>query len=188
MSAYLITGLTACAVGFAAGGAALHVFDSSQLANERAAHARDNEVNAQKLASLSESAAKAASKAVAAHNAAITNIAKLDDQYHHERKTHEVDNAKNRAAIADGTRRVRIAISNARCGHTSDPSAAAGGVGDGTRRYAELSPEVGKYLFEIADDADTDARAKAEYLQQYVATLQRHGLVARSRLSGEGFE
>ncbi|MDR5805487.1 lysis system i-spanin subunit Rz [Caballeronia sp. LZ001] len=172
-----------CVAGIAIGGAALHIFDSSQLAKEQAAHARDNEASVRKLATLSEAAAKAASAAITAHNTAAARIAALDEQFHRERISHEADNAKNRAAIADGTRRLRIAIADA--GSTdhsgaANPSPAAGRVGDGARRYAELPPEIGRDLFGIADDADSDARAKAEYLQRYLCTLQRQGFIAGS--------
>ncbi|MDR5777685.1 MULTISPECIES: lysis system i-spanin subunit Rz [unclassified Caballeronia] len=179
---YLIAGLTACAVGVAIGGGAVHVFDNSQLATEQAAHARDNEANVRKLATLSEHAAKDASVAIAAHNKAAARIAALDEQFHRERIFHEADNAKNRAAIADGTRRLRIATANASANHSgaANPSPAAGRVGDGARRYAELPPEIGRDLFGIADDADSDARAKAEYLQRYLCTLQRQGFIAGS--------
>lgn len=170
--------LVACAIGMALGGATMHVFDGSELAKEQTAHARDNETNAQKLASLSEGAAKAAGDAIAAHNAAAARIAALNEQFYRERTFHEADNAKNRAAVADGTRRLRIAIANAGSEHTSDPSAAAGGMGNGARRYAELSPEVGKDLFEIVDDADVDARAKAEYLQGYICAIQARGIIS----------
>lgn len=169
------------ALGVAIGGAAIHVFDSSVLAGEQTAHARDNETHARELASFSEGAAKAASGVIAAHNAAAARIAALDEQFNRERNSHEADNAKNRAAIADGTRRLRIAIANAasadHSGATS-PSAAAGGMGDGTGRYAELPSKVGKDLFKIVDDADGDARAKAEYLQAYICALQRRGVVS----------
>ncbi|MDR5771152.1 MULTISPECIES: lysis system i-spanin subunit Rz [unclassified Caballeronia] len=171
----------------ALGGASMHVFDGSKLAEEQTAHARDNGANAQKLASLLEGAAKAGIAAIVAHNAAAARIAALDDQYHRERTSHDAENAKNRAAVADGTRRLRIAIANAGNEHTSDPSAAAGGMGDGTRRYAELSPAVGKDLFGIVDDADSDARAKAEYLQAYICALQTRGVVS-GRCSDENGE
>ncbi|WP_250528853.1 lysis system i-spanin subunit Rz [Caballeronia sp. ATUFL_F1_KS4A] len=181
--------LVACAIGMALGGATMHVFDGTELGKEQVAHARDNEANTQKLTSLSEGAAKAASDAVAAHNAAAARIAALDDRYHHERKIHEADTAKNRAAIAGGTRRLRVAIADATSRDHSGPAnqgATAGGMGDGPRRYAELSPEVGRALFEIVDNADGDARAKADYLQQYVIMLQKQGIVARSKDLGEG--
>ncbi|MDR5776784.1 lysozyme, partial [Caballeronia sp. LZ002] len=88
--------LIVCVAGIAIGGAALHIFDSSQLAKEQAAHARDNEANVRKLATLSEGAAKAARAAIAAHNTAAARIAALDEQFHRERISHEADNAKNR--------------------------------------------------------------------------------------------
>ncbi|MDR5775587.1 MULTISPECIES: lysis system i-spanin subunit Rz [unclassified Caballeronia] len=179
--------LIICVVGVAVGGAAVHVFDRSQLAKEQAAHARDNEANVRNIATLSERAAKAASDAIAAHNTAAARIAALDEQFHRERISHEADNAKNRAAIADGTRRLRIAIADA--GSTdhsgaANPSSAAGGMGDGASRYAELSPTVGAALFEIVDDADGDARMKATYLQHYVLMLQRRGLITGGEPSG----
>ncbi|MDR5771095.1 MULTISPECIES: lysis system i-spanin subunit Rz [unclassified Caballeronia] len=178
--------LVVCVAGIAIGGAALHIFDSSQLAKEQAAHARDNEANVRTLATLSEGAAKAASAAIAAHNTAAARIAALDEQFHRERISHEADNAKNRAAIADGTRRLRIAIANASANHSgaANPSPAAGRMGDGARRYAELPPEIGRDLFAIVDDADGDARLKAEYLQHYVLMLQKRGIIARGEPEG----
>ncbi|MDR5771014.1 MULTISPECIES: lysis system i-spanin subunit Rz [unclassified Caballeronia] len=175
---YLIAGLTACAVGVAIGGGAVHVFDNSQLATEQAAHARDNEANVRKLATLSEHAAKEASVAIAAHNAAAARIAALDQQFHREKTSHEADNAKNRTAIAHGTRRLRIAITKKTSGvNAPGTGTTAGGMGDGARRYAELSPTVGAALFAIVDDADGDARMRATYLQHYVLMLQRRGLI-----------
>ena len=49
---------------------------------------------------------------------------------------------------------------------------------DATDRYAKFSPAVGGDLFEIADDADRDARAKVEYLQSYIRALQTQGMIA----------
>ncbi|WP_409015372.1 lysis system i-spanin subunit Rz [Caballeronia sp. LZ001] len=125
---------------------------------------------------MSEGVAKAASDTIAAHNTASARIAALDERFHRERNPHEADNAKNRAAIADGTRRLRIAIAKTTSGGTAPATGtAAGGMGDGAGRYAELSPAVGAALFEIVDDADGDARMKATYLQHYMLMLQRRG-------------
>jgi hypothetical protein len=52
---------------------------------------------------------------------------------------------------------------------------------------AELSPAFGSALFAIVDDADVDARAKADYLQRYVCALQRQGMIAGTcSLTDEG--
>ncbi|SAK69406.1 Bacteriophage lysis protein [Caballeronia pedi] len=178
VSTRAIAWLAAGLVGVCIGATTAKLVENRKLVEERISHARDNEKNAQKFATVSEHAARVMSDAIAVHNAAAESIAALDKKFHREKTMHEADNAKNRAAIADGTRRLCIAIANAGHGHTPDPNPAAGGMGDGTCGYAELSPAVGKDLFEIVDDADDDARAKAEYLQRYVCTLQQSGVIA----------
>ncbi|MDR5801656.1 lysis system i-spanin subunit Rz [Caballeronia sp. LZ001] len=168
--------------GVVIGAMGMHAFDGPQLVFEQAAHARDNEANAQKLSALSDAAAKAASEAIASHNAAAAQIAALDKRFFKEVASHEADNAKSRAAISDGSRRLRIATANASANHSgaANPSPAAGGMGDGAGRYAELSPAVGAALFKIADDADGDARAKAQYLQHYIEVLQARGVIGQA--------
>ncbi|MDR5815773.1 lysis system i-spanin subunit Rz [Caballeronia sp. LZ033] len=183
MSPYLITGIIAGALGIAIGGAALHTVDSTKLSAEQAAHARDNAANAQKLLAVSDAAASAARAAIAKQNEAGEQLAQLDSQLSQEKASHEADNAKNRAAIADGARRLRVAVTAytpAGGGNAADSGAGASGVGDGAGGTAELSPAFGSALFGIVDDADSDARAKADYLQRYVCILQRQGVIAGS--------
>ncbi|SAL25703.1 Bacteriophage lysis protein [Caballeronia turbans] len=181
MSPYLITGIIAGAIGIAIGGAAVHTVDATKLASEQTGRARDNEINAQKLQAVSDAAASAARAAIAKQNDAATQIAALDTQLNQEKASHDADNAKNRAAIADGARRLRVAVTAytpAGGGNAADPGTSAGGVGDGAGGTAELSPAFGSALFGIVDDADGDARAKAEYLQHYVCILQQQGVIA----------
>jgi hypothetical protein len=186
MSPYLITGLGAALLGIAIGAGGTHALDANhygaQLANERAAHAQDNEQNANRLKAVSDAALAAEQKAIADGKVAAGRIAALDSQLTQEREAHESDNAKNRAAIADGARRLRIAVTNytpaAGSSNTAGAGTGAGSVGDGASGTAELSPAFGSALFGIVDDADNDARAKAIYLQGYVCTLQQQGLVA----------
>ncbi|WP_250489997.1 lysis system i-spanin subunit Rz [Caballeronia sp. INML2] len=181
MSPYLITGIIASALGIAIGGAAVHTVDATKLASEQTVHARDNEINAQKLQAVSDAAASAARAAIAKQNDASTQIASLDAELIQEKASHDSDNAKNRAAIADGARRLRVAVTAyapASSGNVADSGASASSVGNGAGGTAELSPAFGSALFEIVDDADSDARAKAEYLQHYVCILQQQGLIA----------
>ncbi len=181
MSPYLITGIIAGALGIAIGGIAVHTVDATKLASEQTARARDNEINAQKLQAVSDAAASAARAAIAKQNDAATQIAALDTQLNQEKASHDADNAKNRAAIADGARRLRVAVTAytpASRDDAANSSASAGGVGDGSGGTAELSPAFGSALFGIVDDADSDARAKAEYLQHYVCILQQQGVIA----------
>ncbi|WP_244808002.1 lysis system i-spanin subunit Rz [Caballeronia zhejiangensis] len=159
----------------------MHTVDATKLASEQTARARDNEINAQKLQAVSDAAASAARAAIAKQNDAATQIAALDTQLNQEKASHDADNAKNRAAIADGARRLRVAVTAytpASRDDAANSSASAGGVGDGSGGTAELSPAFGSALFGIVDDADSDARAKAEYLQHYVCILQQQGVIA----------
>lgn len=181
MSPYLITGIIAGAMGIAIGGAALRTVDSAKLAAAQTAHARDNETNVLKLKAVSDAAASAARAAIARMNDAAAQIAALDTQLNQEKASHDADNAKNRAAIADGARRLRVAVANftpASGGNAADAGASAGIVGAGSGGTAELSPAFGSALVGIADDADSDARAKADYLQHYVCILQQQGVIA----------
>jgi hypothetical protein len=181
VSPYFLTGVIAGVIGIFIGGAALHTVDSTKLAAEQTAHARDNETNALKLKAVSDAAASAARAAIAKQNDAAAQLATLDAQLNQEKASHDADNAKNRAAIADGARRLRVAVTAytpGSSGNAADSGASTGSVGDGAGGTAELSPAFGSALFGIVDDADSDARAKAEYLQHYVCILQQQGVIA----------
>ncbi len=171
--------ILAAAIGGAIGYGIEHSRLGAQLANERAAHARDNEQHASDLNAISKAALDAEQRAIDTHTIAEGKITTLDQQLTQEKQAHEADNARNRAAIADGTRRLRIAVSNFHSAgdNEADSGTSAGRVGDGASGTAELSRPFGLALFAIADDADNDARAKADYLQRYVCTLQREGLI-----------
>lgn len=178
MSPYLSTGLAAGLLGIAIGAGGVHEFDANhygaQLSAEQAAHAHDNEQHANDLNAISKTALDAYQDAIHDHTVAEGKIATLDDQLTKEKQTHEADNAKNRAAIADGSRRLRIAVSNFRAAGSGEASSAssAGGMGDGSSGTAELSRPFGVALFTIVDDADNDARAKVAYLQGYVCSIR----------------
>ena len=171
--------LLAAAIGGALGYEIESKILGAQLANEQAAHAHDNEQHANDLNAISKAALDAEQRAIDAHTVAEGKIAAMDQQLTQEKQAHEADNARNRAAIADGTRRLRIAVSNYRPAGSdqASPSAGSGSVGDGASGTAELSRPFGLALFSIVDDADSDARAKAEYLQRYVCILQQRGLI-----------
>ncbi|CAE6900947.1 lysis system i-spanin subunit Rz [Paraburkholderia domus] len=174
--------LLAAAIGAGAAWAVKANIDSAILAVEKAGRAHDNEQHANDLNLISKAALDAENRAIETHTVAEGKIATLDDQLTKERNAHEADNAKNRAAIADGSRRLRIAVSNfhpAGSDQTSSGSS-AGSVGDGASGTAELSRPFGLALFSIVDDADNDARAKADYLQHYVCILQQQGLIEGS--------
>lgn len=156
--------------------------DGVILAHEKTAHAHDNEQHANDLNLISKAALDAENRAIETHTVAEGKIATMDEQLTKERIAHEADNAKNRAAIADGSRRLRIAVSNFRpaSGDQASGGAAAGSVGDGTGGTADLPPAWGSALFGIFDDADNDARAKADYLQGYVQQLEASGYITKA--------
>jgi prophage endopeptidase len=180
MNGYFITGIAAGLLGIAVGAGGAHEFDANhygaQLSAEKAAHAADNEQHANDLNAISKTALDAYQDAIHDHTVAEGKIATLDDQLTKEKQAHEADNAKNRADIADGSRRLRIAVSNfqsaAAGGDQAGSAASAGGVGDGASGTAELSRPFGLALFTIVDDADNDARAKVAYLQGYVCDVR----------------
>lgn len=184
MNPYLIAALAGAIFGAGMAGTITHTVDSAhygaliqtgkvQLAGERAAHQAD-------LTEVAEAASAAQDAAIVQHNADQAALAKLDVQFTQEKAKHEKDNAQNRAAIADGARRLRIAVENfhADGSNAAAQGASASGVGDGSGGTAELPPAFGSTLYGIADDADADARAKADYLQQYVCQLEESGVVA----------
>lgn len=186
MSPYLITGIAAGFLGIAIGVGGTYALDANhygaQLDREKAMRARDNEQHANDLNVMSKAALDAEDRAIAAHDRAASEVAAADAQYLKEKEVHEADNARNRNAIADGTRRLRIAVTNfapvATGGDKAGGGASAGSLGYGAGGTADLSPAFGVALFGIADDADGDARAKADYLQHYVCILEQQGLIA----------
>lgn len=183
MNGYFLTGIAAALLGLAIGAGGGYEFTANHyraaLSTEQTAHARDNEQHANDLNLISKAALDAENRAIDTHTVAEGKIATLDDQLTKEKEAHEADNASNRAAIADGSRRLRIAVSNFHPAgdDKAGVGSAASGVGDGASGTADLPSAWGSALFGIFDDADSDARAKADYLQQYVEQLENSGYI-----------
>lgn len=177
---YWLAVLFGMVMGVMIGASVAHTIESRRLLAEQAAHARDNQQHANDLNVISKAALAAEQRAIAAHRAAGEKLAALDAQLIQEKHAHETDNARHRAAIADGQRRLRVAVSHFRAAgpDQTDSRPGARAVGNGARGTAELPPAFGYALFQIADDADADARAKADYLQHYVRALQQQGVIA----------
>ncbi|MBN3848134.1 lysozyme [Paraburkholderia sp. Ac-20342] len=173
MNKYWITGIAAGVLGIALGAGGTYVWESRALLAEQAAHANDNQRHANELNAISKTALDAEQRAERDHTVAEGRIATIDDQLTKEKEAHEADNARNRTLIADGTRRLRIAVSNFRAtgGGSAVASTAPGGMGDGASGTADLSPAFGLALFSIADDADAE-RQKVIYLQGYVCAIR----------------
>ena len=181
MNGYFVTGIAAGLLGIALGAGGAYTYENRALLAEQAVHAKDNEQHANDLHLLSKAALDAENRAIEAHTVAEGKIATLDDQLTKEKEAHEADNARNRLAIADGSRRLRIAVSNFHSAGSDKAGTgpSTGSVGDGASGWAELSPTFGSSLFAIVDDADNDARGKADYLQRYVEQLEDSGYIAK---------
>ncbi|CAN7645350.1 lysis system i-spanin subunit Rz [Paraburkholderia terricola] len=182
MNGYFITGIAAGVLGIAIGAGGMHyTVDAVELSHEQTAHANDNTRHTNDLNLISKAALDAENRAIETHTVAEGKIATMDEQLTKERIAHEADNKLNRDAIADGNRRLRIAVSNFHpaSGDQTGGSPGAGSVGDGASGYAYLPSATGLALFSIVDDADGDARAKADYLQGYVRELEDSGYIVK---------
>ncbi|WP_197419225.1 lysis system i-spanin subunit Rz, partial [Burkholderia sp. BDU5] len=104
--------LLAALLGAAAGAGIEHLIGARQLADEQAARAADAQRHAGDLASISQAALAAEQRAIAAHDAAASQVAVIDAQLTKERTDHETENRSLRAALAAGTDRLRVAVRN----------------------------------------------------------------------------
>lgn len=145
-----------------------------KFVTEQAAHAADMKV-------VTDAAMAAQQKSIEDHRVAAQQIAALDTQLTKEKAQHEEDNARNRAAIASGTRRLRVAVEECTGGSREDATgSSASGMGHDAPAIAVLSSATGTSLFAIADGADTEV-SKLKYLQGYIKTLQEKGYIEGAR-------
>jgi hypothetical protein len=146
---------------------------AATLANEQAAHAKDNERHATDLAAMSRTALEAQQRAIAEHDAVAGRVADVDAQLTKERETHETDSARLRADLASGARRLRVAVANcASAGRNSVPgTAGAARVDDGATAFADLDPAVAQRVFGVAAD-DQREIDKLKALQGYVCAVR----------------
>ena len=161
--------VAAAVAGAWIGGCAAYGWEHTKLASEQSAHAAD-------MKAVSDAALATQQKSIEDHANAAQQIAALDTQLTKEKQSHEKDNAANRAAIADGTRELRIAVADCTSSDPAGQGSGSGGVGDGATATAVLAPEAGLALYAIADGADEE-RSRLIYLQSYVKTLQQRGYI-----------
>ncbi|WP_034207223.1 lysis system i-spanin subunit Rz [Burkholderia cepacia] len=165
--------LLAALLGAAAGATAEHLIGARQLADEKAARARDAERHAGELTAVSKAALAAEQRAIAVHDAAASRVAAVDVQLTKERTDHETENRSYRAALAAGTDRVRVAVRN--CTATSADgvprTTGAAGVGNGAAAVADLDPAVAERAFAVAGD-DQREIDKLKAVQEYVCAIR----------------
>lgn len=102
--------LLAMLLGMAIGASVVHIIESRALFVEKAARARDNQQHANELNAISKAVFATEQRAITAHRVAETKIAALAAQLIQERRINEANNARYRAAIADGRYRLRVIV------------------------------------------------------------------------------
>lgn len=158
---------TACGWGVKAN------IDARELASEQSAHAKDNEQAANERNEISKAALRETERQIDAQHVAEGKITTLDQQLTVEKQAHETANAQYRVALADGSRRLRVAVTSCATAGSSQAggNSGAGSMGDGSTETAELAPATASTLFGIVDDGDDEAR-KVTYLQGYVCAIR----------------
>ncbi len=129
-----------------------------------------------KLKSVSDSAADQANKSLVKINDLQQQISKIDAE-----KTQQINSAQDannslRRDVANGTKRVRIAEGKlATCAKSGSGLSGASGVVNATG--VELTTEAGQSVLDLRSAIISDT-AKIEYLQDYIAELQKKGIIA----------
>ncbi|AOJ81157.1 lysozyme [Burkholderia savannae] len=165
--------LLAALLGMAAGAGIEHLIGARRLADEQVARALDALRHAEALDAISQAALDAEQRAIAAHDAAASAVAAVDQRTTKERNEHEAESRSLRAALAAGTERLRVAVRNCtaagRDGVPGDSSAA--GVGNGAAAFADVDPAVAERVFAVAGD-DQREIDKLTALQGYVCAIR----------------
>jgi prophage endopeptidase len=130
-----------------------------------------NEANRQAdLAAISNAAAAQSRQALAKQQTAEQAVAALDQKSTQEKDTLNVENESLRRAVADGSRRLRIAGS---CpASSSNLSGTAGATGLGDAATVELAPDAGQSVFNIRAGIIAD-QAALKAAQAYIRDVCR---------------
>ncbi|WP_075583588.1 lysis system i-spanin subunit Rz [Caballeronia zhejiangensis] len=138
----------------------------AEIAKEVAAHAQD-------LAAANDTTQRALQAAVAWKQKRDEDVAALDAKYTKERNDAKVENDALRAAVADGSLRLRFAVSSCTSGagsggNVSDAASAAGM--DHGSAWAELDGGATNKLFGITERGDREI-TKLRAAQDYIRTV-----------------
>ncbi|MCS6455998.1 lysis system i-spanin subunit Rz [Burkholderia thailandensis] len=165
--------LLAALLGMAAGACVDHLIGARRLADVHAARALDAQRRAEALDAISRAALDAEQRAIAAHDAAASAVAAVDQRTTKERNEHEAESRSLRAALAAGTERLRVAVRNCTAANRDGMSGAssAAGLGDGAAAYADVDPAVAERVFAVAGD-DQREIDKLTALQGYVCAVR----------------
>ncbi|KWC56586.1 lysis system i-spanin subunit Rz [Burkholderia ubonensis] len=165
--------LLAALLGAAAGAGIEHLIGARELADEQAARAADGQRHAGDLAAISRAALASEQRAIAAHDAAASQVAAVDAQLTKERIDHETENRSLRAALAAGTDRLRVAVRNCTAAGADGLPGVAGaaGVGDGAAAVADLDPAVAERVFGVSGD-DQREIDKLKAVQGWVCAVR----------------
>ncbi|KGC25790.1 lysis system i-spanin subunit Rz [Burkholderia pseudomallei] len=165
--------LLAALFGMAAGAGVEHLIGAHRLADEQAARALDARRHAETLGVISRAALDAEQRAIAAHDAAASAVAAVDQRTTKERNEHEAESRSLRAALAAGTERLRVAVRHctAAGGDGLPGASSAAGVGDGAAAYADVDAAVAERVFGVAGD-DQREIDKLRTLQRWTCVIR----------------
>jgi prophage endopeptidase len=135
-----------CAVGFGLRGV---------IAN--AAESKLREDHATAMQTISDTAAQAATDALAIQHQLANKIAAIDAARTEEIERAKIENEKLRADIRAGTRRLSVAARCPASGNRLSGDAAGSSVGHGSER-AEIDPATADRIVRIANDGDAAIR------------------------------
>lgn len=166
--------LLAALLGAAAGAGLDHLIGVRKLADEQVARASDAQRHAEDLTSISHAALAAEQRAIAAHDAAASQVAAVDARLTKERTDHETESRSLRAALAADTDRLRVAVRNCTAASSDGLPGATGasGVGDGSAALADLDPAVAERVFGVAGD-DQREIDKLKAVQGWVCAVRQ---------------
>ncbi|GJH00198.1 lysis system i-spanin subunit Rz [Paraburkholderia terrae] len=163
-------------IAAAVGAAGAHYLDANHYGAELSAAQRDlakeTAAHAEDLKAVNDTAQRALQAAVAWKEKYERDVAALDAKYTKERNDAQVQMGALRAAVADGSLRLRFAVSSctaASAGSGSGVSAtgAAAGLDHGSAGTAELDGRATNQLFSITGRGDGEImklRAAQEYI------------------------
>ncbi len=153
----------------------ISLYYRTQLAQAQTEIAIEREQHAIRLKSLSEATIAAQQKAYTDYQTAVIKIEKLDAQLTKEYLAHETDTRNYRIALANGTERLHVALTNYstyhNCLRNMPQTTRTTSVGDGSPIYADIDPSVAESIFRVAANADYEI-SKLKALQGYVCAVR----------------
>lgn len=179
MSTSASTFLFAIAVG---AGVAIGAFGNNLVKSNQISELKLTQAN--ELKAISDKAAENLSKAIDGLNGVQASVAALDKKITGELTDALQENEALRRSVASGNSRVQLdakAVTN--CKPDTDSATGTGSMGDATK--IDLTANAGQSVLDIRAGIISD-QAKIDYLQGYIRSLQKAGVIAGDTNSNTG--